>query len=200
MDAVFFSMKRAHLGGERLGRHLLEPFGLTPARFDLLNTIADCKTLMPQKELWKRLGVVRSAVCEMVKSLMKLALVKRYRAADSRTWIVQLTERGREVAKRAYDALVNRGDATVIVDRLIAGTEIDPAPLRHEWSGTFFDIGGVLGNSVRRNRDLYCWDIEEWYAWLTTAEERDADKVPFIDDVIARGPQPPRLDPVDPTT
>jgi len=180
MDAVFFSMKRAHLGGERLGRHLLEPFGLTPARFDLMNTIADCEELMPQKELWKRLGVVRSAVCEMVKSLIKLAFVKRYRAADSRTWIVQLTERGREVARRAYDALVNRGDATVRVDRVIAGQEIDPAPIRHEWASTFFGIGAMLGNAVRRNTDLYCWDIEEFYARLTTAEEGDAGEVPFV--------------------
>ena len=43
MDAIFFSMKRAHLGGERLGRFLLEPFkafGLkTTARFDMMKTI-----------------------------------------------------------------------------------------------------------------------------------------------------------------
>ncbi len=184
MDAVFFSMKRAHLGGERLGRALLEPFGLTPARFDLMNTIADCTEPMPQKELWKRLGVVRSAVCEMIKSLMRLALVKRYRAADSRTWIVQLTERGRELVQRAYDALINRGDATVLVDALITDdVALDPAPTRHEWAGTFFSIGARLGNRVRRNRDLYCWDIEEFYAWLTTPEERNVhDGVPFVDE------------------
>jgi DNA-binding MarR family transcriptional regulator len=182
MDAVFFSMKRAHLGGERLGRALLEPFGLTPARFDLLNTIADEDQLMPQKELWKRLGVVRSAVCEMVKSLMKLALVKRYRAADSRTWIVQLTERGRDVVRRAYDRLINQGDATVQVDALITDhMEVDPATTRHLWTGTFFSIGARLGNRVRRNHDLYCWDIEEFYAWLTTYEDRDVHRgVPFV--------------------
>ncbi len=184
MDAIFFSMKRAHLGGERLGRALLEPYGLTPARFDLLNTIVDATEPLPQKELWKRLGVVRSAVCEMVKSLMKLALVKRYRAADSRTWIVQLTTRGREVIRRAYDALINRGDATVRVDALITGDAVyDPAPTRHAWTGTFFDIGAVLGNRVWRNTDLYCWDIEEFYAWLTTYEERGlAREVPFVDE------------------
>ncbi len=181
MDAVFFSMKRAHLGGERLGRKLLEPFGLTPARFDLMNTIADRKRPMPQKELWKRLGVVRSAVCEMVKALMKLALVKRYRAADSRTWIVRLTTRGREVIRRAYDALINRGDATVHVDALITDdAEIDPASTRYDWVGTFFEIGARLGNWVRRNTDLYCWDIEEFYAWLTTAGDGEFGAVPFV--------------------
>jgi DNA-binding MarR family transcriptional regulator len=176
-------MKRAHLGMERLGRKLLEPFGLTPARFDLLNTIADCEKPMPQKELWKRLGVVRSAVCEMLKSLIKLALVKRYRAADSRTWIVQLTKSGRELTKRAYDALVNGGDATVIVDVLIAGESGDPASIRHELAGTFFSIGDRLGNRVRRNSDLYCWDIEEFYAALTTYEDRSMSfgGVPFVD-------------------
>ncbi len=185
MDAVFFSMKRAHLGGERLGRKLLEPFGLTPARFDLMNTIADEKGPMPQKELWKRLGVVRSAVCEMVKSLMKLALVNRYRAADSRTWIVRLTERGREVIRDAYDALINRGDATVHVDAVIAG-DADPASIRHHWTASFLDIGARLGNGVRRNCDLYCWDIEEFYAWLTTPEDRDFHdgRVPFVDETF----------------
>src|SRR5678815_1773762 len=106
MDAIFFSMKRAHLGAERLGRNALKEFELTPARFDLLNTIVDCEAsggLMTQAELWKRLGVVRSAVCEMVKELVEKKILTRYRAADSRTWIVKLTELAKKLQKAAYD-------------------------------------------------------------------------------------------------
>jgi DNA-binding MarR family transcriptional regulator len=173
MDAVFFSMKRAHLGGERMGRALLDGYGLTPARFDLLNTIADCAKPMKQSELWKRLGVVRSAVCEMLKVLEKLAFVTRRRAKDSRTWIVELTKRGREFAKRAYDGLINEGEATGYVDKIITCDQIegDPVSRRHTLTGFFFEIGRMLGNRVRRNADLYPWNIEEFYAQLTTPEE-----------------------------
>ena len=157
-------MKRAHLGWERLGRKFLEPHALTPARFDLLNTIVDCEASserMTQAELWKRLGVVRSAVCEMVKELVEAKILERHRAPDSRTWIVRLTELGRTLQKAAYDELINNGIATQWADSLITNRmEIDPMPIRHEWTQKFFSIGADLGNHVRRNTDLYTWDID----------------------------------------
>ena len=169
MDAFFFSMKRAHLGGQRLGRALLEPFGLTPARFDLLNTIVDCEEPITQSELTRRLGVVRSAVCEMVKVLVALGIVKRTRAEDSRTWVVELSELGRRLQKEAYDELINDGVATQWADSLITDRlDIDPVPRRYEWTQRFFSIGADLGNHVRSNSDLYTWDIEELYGALIT--------------------------------
>ena len=187
MDAFFFSMKRAHLGWERLGRKLLGPEGLTPARYDLLNTIVDCEAngeLMTQAELWKRLGVVRSAVCEMVKELVEKKLLTRYRAKDSRTWIVRLTELAKKLQKSAYDDVNNNGIATQWADSLMTNRrDIDPMPIRHEWSQTFFSIGADLGNRVRRNRDLYCWDIEELYASLITPEDGETwGDVPWMDE------------------
>jgi DNA-binding MarR family transcriptional regulator len=189
MDAVFFSMKRAHLGVERLGRRFLKEFALTPARFDLLNTIVDCEErqeLMTQAELWKRLGVVRSAVCEMVKELVEAKLLKRHRAADSRTWIVRLTELGRRLQKEAFDVLINGGIATQWADSLITKRlNIDPAPVRHHWTQIFFSIGADLGNWVRRNTDLYTWDIEEFYAELIAPNERDIHEaeIPWVDEI-----------------
>jgi len=173
MDAVFFSMKRAHLGGERMGRKLLEGYGLTPTRFDVLNTLADARKAMKQSELWKRLGVVRSAVCEMVKVLERLAFITRKRAKDSRTWLIRLTKRGREFARRAYDGLVNEGEATGYVDKIITCDQLDGDAVsrRYHLAGLFFAIGAQLGNRVRRNADLYPWDIEDFYAQLTTPEE-----------------------------
>ena len=188
MDAFFFAMKRAHLGWERLGRKLMEPEKLTPARYDLLNTIVDCEAngnLMTQAELWKRLGVVRSAVCEMVKELVEKKLLTRYRATeDSRTWIVRLTELGRKLQKSAYDDLNNNGIATQWADSLMTDRkDIDPMPIRHEWTQIFFSIGADLGNRVRRNRDLYCWDIEELYASLITPEDGETwGDVPWMDE------------------
>src|SRR5258708_16467297 len=105
MDAVSFAMKRAHLGLERVGRKLLKGFELTPARFDLLGTIRDCRKRITQAELRKRIGVVRSAVCEMIAVLEKLRFLRPRRAKDKRTWWVALTKRGRHLAKAAYAQL-----------------------------------------------------------------------------------------------
>ena len=187
MDAFFFSMKRAHLGWERLGRTLLKPEGLTPARYDLLNTIVDCEAndeLMTQAELWKRLGVVRSALCEMLKELVKIGIVTRQRAPDKRTWIVRLTELGKKLQKSAYDDLNNNGIATQWADSMMTNRlDIDPMPLRHHWSQVFFNIGVELGNRVRRNRDLYVWDIEALYASLITPEDGETwGDVPWMDE------------------
>ena len=175
MDAVFFSMKRAHLGAERLGRWLLKEFSLTPARFDLLNTIVDCEVsgeLMTQAELWKRLGVVRSAVCEMLKELLELKIVKRYRERPkARTWIIRLTDLGNGVATQWADSMIT------------SRMDIDPMPIRHEWTQRFFWIGAELGNWVKRNTDLYIWDIEELYASLITPEDGETwGDVPWMDE------------------
>ena len=187
MDAFFFAMKRAHLGWERLGRNLLKPEKLTPARYDLLNTIVDCEAngeLMTQAELWKRLGVVRSAICEMVMELVELKLLTRTRAPDKRTWIVRMTELGKKLQKSAYDDLNNNGIATGWADSLMTDRlDIDPMPIRHHWSQVFFNIGADLGNRVRRNRDLYCWDIEELYASLIRPEDGETwGDVPWMDE------------------
>ena len=191
MDAFFFSMKRAHLGWERLGRELLKDFELTPARFDLLNTIADSEDEdaepITQAEIWKRLGVVRSAVCEMVKALVELGLISRRRVPEERTYFVELTALGRRVRSAAYDGTVNNGEATQWADNLMTNQQdIDPMPIRYESTLLFFAIGGRLGNWVRRNRELYIWDYEDLYGSLVTAEElANGDGfagIPIVDD------------------
>ena len=184
MDAFFFSMKRAHLGVERLGRAFLKEFALTPARFDLLNTIVECTDEpITQAELWKRLGVVRSAVCEMVKELVELKILVRSRAPDKRTWIVRLTELGKKLQKSAFDDLNNNGIATAWADSLMTNQQdIDPMPIRYEWTQTFFAIGADLGNRVVRN-DVYFWDIEEMYGALITPEDGETwGPIPWMDE------------------
>ena len=184
MDAVFFSMKRAHLGGQRLGRFLLEPFepfGLTPARFDMMKTIYECEEMLSQAALVKRLGVVRSAVSDMVKTLMRLKLLTRFRAADGRTFIIQLTEFGRALIKKACDEIVNNGEASSRVDHLIATG--DPMDLRHQWTARFFAIGAKLGNDAWANHELYWWNLEDLYALVIRPEDGDTwGPVPWMDD------------------
>jgi DNA-binding MarR family transcriptional regulator len=184
MDAVFFSMKRAHLGGQRLGRFLLEPFepfGLTPARFDMMKTIYECEKMLSQAGLVKRLGVVRSAVSEMVTALMKLKLLTRFRAADGRTFIVQLTDYGRALIRKACDEIVNNGEASARVDKLL--TSGNPMDLRHQWTEHFLMIGAKLGNDAWANRDLYWWDLQDLYMLVIQPEDGETwGDVPWMDD------------------
>ena len=177
-----FEVKAAHLAAQRLGRGLLRTFGLTPARFDLMNALG--QKGMKQSDLWRRLNVVRSVVCEMVRSLEELAWVKRVRAADGRTWLVQLTRRGRELFERAYQQWVETGIVAQHLDEaLVEGhLELDaeekrleliyPCRALQEWFRT---------RPFLRGPDLYCWYPEEYCYWLTNAEDRCAE-IPFVDD------------------
>ena len=184
MDAICFSMKRAHLGWERLGRFLLEPFGLTPARFDMMKTIFECEELLSQAKLVKRLGVVRSAVSDMVKVLIELKLLTKFRAADGRTFIVQLTALGRALIKKACDELMNNGEATAYVDNVITDDfNRDPMGRRHDWTAWCLLIGAKLGNDAIANRDLYWWDMEDLYALLIRPEDGETwGPIPWMDD------------------
>ena len=163
-----FAAKRAHLGAERFGRRMLRGFGLTPARFDLMKVASD-RFGIKQTELWRLLGVVRSAVSEMVAILEELGLVRRRRdELDRRTWLVSLTARGREVFERAHDALVESGEITLRVDAVLAGgmVEVDTVQQRYEYVGSSFGIAAAFGTRIPYYWDLYLWDYEDFYAWF----------------------------------
>ena len=182
MDAVMFEVKGAHLAVQRVGRGLLRRFGLTPARFDLMNALG--QKGMKQNDLWRRLNVVRSVVSEMVQALRRLAWVKRVRAADGRTWLVQLTQRGREVFERAYAEWVETGIVAQHMDEaLVEGhLEQDAEQKRLE---LIYPCEALQERfRVRppfRGQDLYGWYPEEYCYWLTDAEDRNDSELPFVD-------------------
>jgi DNA-binding MarR family transcriptional regulator len=184
MDAVMFDVKVAHLSLQRVGRKYSRPYGLTPARFDLMNAVAESGML--QKDLWKRLEVTRSVVCEMVKALMTLGWLKRVRAADSRTWLVTLTEKGRAIFRAVFDEHVNSGDVAVAMERGLSrgGLVDDTLPVRER---LLWDCGGIIEayrtRAIWRGESLYMNDVEEYCYGLTTPEEGTWGDVPFITDV-----------------
>jgi DNA-binding MarR family transcriptional regulator len=184
MDAVMFHLKGAHLAAQRVGRTLLRPLGITPARFDLMNALGDKG--MRQSDLWRRLGVVRSAVCEMVRSLRALGWVKRVRAADGRTWLVQATRLGRAMLERAFEACVANGDAAVHMDAgLTQGhVESDALAAREQF---VFKCDGFAGHyrlaPRLRGPDLYVWRAEDYWMYLTEYEDpTGTESIPWVDD------------------
>src|SRR5678815_1187646 len=184
MDAVMFDVKAAHLALQRVGRAYTQPYGMTAARFDLMNALG--KKGMVQKNLWKLLGVTRSVVCEMVRALMDLKWVHRVRAADSRTWLVMLTVKGRELFERVFDAHVESGEVATTMERGLSrkGAVDETLPVRER---LLWDCSGI--EAAYRTRpalwgvSLYMHTPEDYYAALTTPEEGTWGDVPMITDV-----------------
>jgi DNA-binding MarR family transcriptional regulator len=109
MNAHFFKTKRAFHSILRITRKPLASFGLTAARYDMLYAIAwgvpgeDWEAdSIEQSELSGMLGVHKSVVSRMLRSLEQLGLVSRDRCAGDRRCVwVELTNAG---AARLRDA------------------------------------------------------------------------------------------------
>src|ERR1700744_3159134 len=99
MNDPLFSLKRAHQATLRLTRYVTEPFGLTPARYDMMCALKQRQKYgMPQKELAFVLGVTGATVSRMLDSLEDLGVVRRGRCAyDRRRNDVWLTNLGLKV-------------------------------------------------------------------------------------------------------
>ena len=169
-----FDLKVAHLSVQRVGRAFLRAEGLTPARFDLMNALGSKG--MRQSDLWKRLEVTRSVICEMVRSLAGLGWVKRVRAADSRTWIVMLTQAGRALFERAFARHVETGNVTVALDPGLGHGHVEADTLKARNDLWWICLGIVEAFRTRepwRGPDLYCCDPEDYYMWLTWPEDLD---------------------------
>ena len=114
MDAVMFSLKRAFHKSIEAGLALTDPFGLTPARFDLLHALVGPKrdgTRTRQCWLRRKLGVSAPTVSKMVTALEELGFVVRLRDENGRSCGVQITEKGKERITRALHLLIDRGVA-----------------------------------------------------------------------------------------
>jgi DNA-binding MarR family transcriptional regulator len=184
MDAVMFDVKAAHLSLQRVGRAITRPYGVTVARFDLMNALGTSGML--QKDLWKRLGVTRSVVCEMLQALMQLGWVERVRPADTRTWLVTLTARGRALFQRVFDENVENGEVATHMEYGLSrgGLAIDTLEVRER---LLWDCCGIIqayrSRPVWRGDALYVHDPEDYYAAVTTPDEGTWGDVPFVTDV-----------------
>ena len=108
MHFLMFRLKRAHLRSLAIARRLYEELGLTPARYDLLYALG--WTALGQEHqytLWRALGISRTSGSKMVRRLMELGLVTRWRSkTDRRTYVVAFTETGAVAMRRAMLFLV----------------------------------------------------------------------------------------------
>jgi DNA-binding MarR family transcriptional regulator len=104
MNAMFFGAKRAFHGTLRILRKPLRSLGLTAARYDMQYVLMQGTTL--QSELRRELGVCRSVVSRMLRSLEELGWVTRtVKRKDTRQRRVKLTQAGLQCIRTAYNVL-----------------------------------------------------------------------------------------------
>ena len=123
MNAIFFGLKRAFHGTQRVSRSALAACGLTAARFDLLYCLYQRdRGAAAQRTLTRRLGVTRSTISRMLASLEALGVVTRTRhSGDRRQRWVTLTDAGRARIHRAVFHFDGLGSSQLAVDSALGG-------------------------------------------------------------------------------
>ncbi|MEO7113762.1 MAG: MarR family winged helix-turn-helix transcriptional regulator [Polyangiaceae bacterium] len=155
MHYLTYSFKRAHHEGLKLLRPIAARHDLTPARFDILNTLLKRRrgaTICPyQVAIAETLRLCRSTICKMVKALEKAGFVKREEHYyDRRYRFLKLTAYGRRCVLRVLKALRRRE-----IDRAILHSLVNISRISRAKRAAFVN---QLVHSVRRfniARDRY---------------------------------------------
>ncbi len=159
MHPVFFTIKRAYYATLKLTRRALAAMGLTAARFELLDALYRLGTrcVHLQSHLRRALGVARSTISVMMRSLERLGLVERRR--DGRDVLVELTPEGRRRVRRAFFGLVLVGHVGMALDGALA-------PGERRWP----DVRACA--RARRHLEVLCLRIRNGFG-----DEADLDRV-----------------------
>lgn len=146
MHALSFAFKRANLTSVRLGRGLLAPFGLTPARFDLLFVLFRSHIPRRQFQLSKELGISRATVCRTVARLEQLGFVQRIRYAfDRRSHSIELTDFATSLMRRAIRTILGGGYLEVVYQCVLGS---------HPCERAFFLVEDLIAWVERTAREL----------------------------------------------
>ena len=123
MHEMFFTLRRGfHTSNQFLCR-MLQPFGITPARLDLLHAIDDLKVRPRQTWLAKWFGVTAATMSKLVRALEGLGLVERARdPADARAFRISLTQRGLRLLRRVRREIQGSGAAEFAAMSAVAWT------------------------------------------------------------------------------
>ena len=122
MHAVTWDAKRVFLGLTKLRAKLIERWGLTPARFDMLYAIRCQRQFwFPQRKLRELLGVCASTISRMIDSLVEIGfLVRRPVATDRRRRELKITKHGKRTLRCMFGNIIKSGLARLIVGHALA--------------------------------------------------------------------------------
>jgi DNA-binding MarR family transcriptional regulator len=168
MNAHFFGTKRAFHSILRVTRRPLRSLGLTAARYDLLYAMFRRRRrgrpeslTRRQSDLRRELGVHRSVVSRMLRSLEVLGLVERSRATtgDQRERHVSLTGAGLERIRDALRCLERASKRLLCMAICFGRQRAFEARLHHmgAYEGYLSGIRATFGDLARLD---YPWDLE----------------------------------------
>lgn len=157
MDALMFGVKRAHWSMVKtFGAALDQDCGMTPARFDALYVVfysGGKRLSTTQQALRRMLGIARSTMSRMLRSLAQLGLVALSEEPRGRTRIVELTARGVAIVKRVMRRFVRSGVVARLLDRAI----VRPDSFVQKVADAKRELMGELLWGIRRTfRDRGC--------------------------------------------
>ncbi len=121
MEKIIFGSKQFYLGTIRLTRRWLTPFGLTPARFNMLVAIATGGHRgLAQHDLLGLLGVTSATISRMLRSLEEIGLIVRkpHPRNPQRRWI-NVTAGGIYRLRAAIDEVVDSGELAFAVAEIL---------------------------------------------------------------------------------
>lgn len=108
-DSVAFMLARAGFRSVRGLRERLEPFGIDPRQFALLNQIA-IREGVTQQAIADAIWIPKSRMVALVDDLERRGLVER-RASDRRAYALHLTDAGRALLRETRRAAVEHDAA-----------------------------------------------------------------------------------------
>jgi DNA-binding MarR family transcriptional regulator len=165
VNAHFFGTKRAFHAILGITRKPLASFGLTAARYDMLYAIfgsvpklhrSGCLT--SQSELPRKLGVHKSVVSRMLRSLERIGLVSRRRFhRDRRQFRVELTDAGRAQLRDCAQCLA-RACRRLLCMAICFGGWSDPGACYRHLSGyeSYLD-------AIRMQYGDRAWLVYPWH-------------------------------------
>jgi DNA-binding MarR family transcriptional regulator len=126
---MFFQVKRSYWGIQNKLRMPLKRVaeGITPARIDMLYALEHSHWYRLEKEqrlLSEKLGVVKSVVSRMLRSMERRGWITRKKDEDDRRrWIVTVTDAGKELLERVLGGFYRSGATQHWMHRTLMGDD-----------------------------------------------------------------------------
>jgi len=123
MHHTMFLLKRAGLLSIALQKKWLAPYGITPARYEMLFVISHINKWLKkehfvhQRDIRRALGVSAVTVSKMLRALEQLGFVRRRPSLgwDRRQVIVELTRKARGLLRKVRERVIRPGHVFVAI-------------------------------------------------------------------------------------
>jgi len=159
MTPIFYGLKRSYHASLRLSHQALRPFGITPARFDMLRCIEKLYDGF-QFQIGEALGIRPSTTSRMLKALIEMELVVKAPFEEfGRAHMVSLTQKGEALLKQIDQALFGSGMANLTqqVAASWSSSERRAARLTRRFDKHLRWVRFALGDTSIRFRDDRNW-------------------------------------------